>query len=201
MTGPAGIAWAHVQDCARQFRVADEAVRIMRQGLAAAESELERKRAAHRAATQAFIETAKESHHGDQEEAHRGQRAPVEGIEGVEGKDPQDGKEDREGSEEMSDTTNQPIRISVDKSDPAYSIFAVHCRVTVDGVQQQLCITADEAAGVATGYQVGENGMAVKNGDELAMETASGRVEVSLREHVPGTVKEWYARLRGGAAA
>lgn len=76
------------------------------------------------------------------------------------------------------------MRLSILKDDVSYSvenfILAMHCHITLDGVNQNYCVTADEELGMVERYKTDENGKISINGDgEAELEVVHGKVVIT----------------------
>ncbi|MCW2395878.1 MULTISPECIES: hypothetical protein [unclassified Sphingobium] len=76
-------------------------------------------------------------------------------------------------------TEQAPVRLSVDDEGYDHTI-GQRCRVYLDGVEIVQVVAYDTEAGTVTRCQRGPDGVLIIRDDEFAMETLTGKVEVTL---------------------
>lgn len=75
------------------------------------------------------------------------------------------------------------MRISADRTDPAYEPCTAGVVVMLDGERISGCVTADTDAGEIVRYIKDANGMPAHDGECFLTETLRGRVVVGLPGH------------------
>ena len=73
------------------------------------------------------------------------------------------------------------MRLSIDPHDPAYDMpAAMFCRVTLDGLELNNCVTADEELGEAIVLETNTAGTLIIQDGEVIRKTLRGLVRIEL---------------------
>ena len=73
------------------------------------------------------------------------------------------------------------MRIDIDERDnwtPEQCAINLECQIFVDGKEVKYCTVADEEEGYVIKLKTDENGKLVRDGDDVARERITGKVEI-----------------------
>lgn len=97
------------------------------------------------------------------------------------------------------------MRLSVEKDDPGYwpAQELIDVKVTVDGVEQKFCLTADDERGEALCEVIDADGRIVidpESPDKIKTQTLRGTVVITVPDWLRQRIADGRARAAGAAA-